>query len=124
MYGLIVPVMPTALQNRAGIPEAKVQGWTSILLALFSVALLASSPIAGYFSDRPESQRLPFLFGLTCQGAATALFWNGASIGLWVAGRLLQGAAAAVVWVVGIALLADTAGKDGFGQSHRIHVDV
>lgn len=41
----------------------------------------------------------------------------GTNIGLWIAGRLFQGAAAAVVWTVGIALLVDTVGKEGLGQA-------
>ncbi|KAF7585452.1 hypothetical protein BBP40_010891 [Aspergillus hancockii] len=117
MYGLLVPVTPTALHNRVGIPNERVQGWTSILLALFSAALLALSPIVGYIADRSESRRWSFLFGLVGLGAATALLCVGTSIGLWVAGRLFQGAAAAVVWVVGITLMADTLGKDGLGQA-------
>ncbi|KAK9358382.1 major facilitator superfamily domain-containing protein [Lipomyces starkeyi] len=117
MYGLIVPVTPTALQNRVGLSERSVQGWTSVLLALFSAALLAFSPIVGYIADRSESRRRPLLFGLVALGAATALLCVGTNIGLWVAGRLFQGTAAAVVWVVGIALMVDTVGKDGLGQA-------
>lgn len=41
----------------------------------------------------------------------------GTHIALWIAGRLFQGAAAAVVWTVGIALLVDTVGKEGLGQA-------
>lgn len=71
----------------------------------------------GYLADRTESRRWPLLCGLVALGAATALLCVGTSIGLWVAGRLCQGAASAVVWTVGIALLVDTVGKDGFGQA-------
>ena len=48
---------------------------------------------------------------------ATALLCVGTNIALWILGRLLQGAAAAVVWTVGIALLVDTVGKEGLGQA-------
>lgn len=41
----------------------------------------------------------------------------GNHIGLWVAGRLLQGASTAVVWTVGLALLVDTVGRDELGQA-------
>ncbi|KAK6412573.1 hypothetical protein LTR95_017953 [Oleoguttula sp. CCFEE 5521] len=40
----------------------------------------------------------------------------GNSIGVLAAGRALQGMSAAVVWVVGLALLADTVGGDEIGQ--------
>ncbi|KAF7173097.1 hypothetical protein CNMCM5623_005343 [Aspergillus felis] len=117
LYGLIVPVTPTALQSRIGISEGSLQTWSSILLALFGVGLLASSPIAGYIADRFESRRYPYLFALVGLGAATALLCAGDHIGFWISGRLFQGAASAVVWVVGNALVADTVGKDGVGKA-------
>lgn len=40
----------------------------------------------------------------------------GSSIGVLVAGRLLQGLSAAVVWTVGLALLVDTVGQKEIGQ--------
>ncbi|KAJ5690787.1 hypothetical protein N7462_005179 [Penicillium macrosclerotiorum] len=117
LYGLIVPVTPTALERRVGLTEDQVQSWTSILLALYSAALLASSPVVGYLADRAESRRWPFLIGLAALAAATALLCVGTNLGLWIAGRLFQGATAAVVWTVGIALLVDTVGKEGLGQA-------
>lgn len=117
MYGLIVPVTPTALQKRVGLSEESVQGWTSILLALNAAALLAFSPIFGYLADRSESRRWLLILALVALGAATALLCVGTNIGLWVGGRLFQGAAAAMVWAVGMALMVDTVGKDGLGQA-------
>lgn len=38
-------------------------------------------------------------------------------MGLWIVGRLFQGASAAVVWTVGCALLVDTVEKDELGQA-------
>ncbi|KAJ5924558.1 hypothetical protein N7466_008745 [Penicillium verhagenii] len=117
MYGLIVPVTPTALERRVGISKDDIQSWNSILLALYSAATLAFSPVVGYLADRFESRRWPLLFGLVALGAATALLCIGTNLGLWIAGRLFQGMASAVVWTVGIALLVDTVGKEGFGQA-------
>ncbi|KAJ5128000.1 hypothetical protein N7448_008779 [Penicillium atrosanguineum] len=117
MYGLIVPVTPTALERKVGLSPDKIQTWTSILLALYSAALLAFSPVIGYVADRAESRRWPLLLGLVALEAATALLCIGTNIGLWIAGRLFQGAAAAVVWTVGIALMVDTVGKEGLGQA-------
>ncbi|KAJ5119484.1 hypothetical protein N7448_010153 [Penicillium atrosanguineum] len=117
MYGLIVPVTPTALQIRVGLSKGSVQAWASILLALNAAALLAFSPIFGYIADRSESRRCLYLLGLVALGVATALLCAGTNIGLWIAGRIFQGAAAAVVWAVGMALMVDTVGKDGFGQA-------
>lgn len=48
---------------------------------------------------------------------STVMLNIGTSIGVLIAGRLLQGASAAVVWVVGLALLVDTVGQTDVGQS-------
>ncbi|KAL4936443.1 hypothetical protein BDV06DRAFT_205063 [Aspergillus oleicola] len=117
LYGIIVPVTPTALHERAGIEENDEQSWTSILLGLYGGALLACSPPAGYLADRIESRRWPLILGLVALGASTALLCVGTHIGLWIAGRLCQGASAAVVWTVGCALLVDTVDKEGLGQA-------
>ena len=117
MYGLIVPVTPTALKDRVGLSEDSIQSWNSILLALYSGALLAFAPVVGYFADRAESRRWPLLIGLIALGAATALLCVGTNIALWIVGRLFQGAAAAIVWTAGLALMVDTVGKDGLGQA-------
>ena len=67
--------------------------------------------------DRMESRRTPFLLCLICLMGATALLTVGTSIGLWVAGRLLQGASAGMLWVVCLALLTDTVGLEGIGKA-------
>ncbi|KAL3463900.1 MFS transporter [Aspergillus heterothallicus] len=117
LYGIIVPVTPTALNERAGIGEDDEQRWTSILLGLYGGGVLAFSPPAGYLADRIESRRWPLIAGLVALGASTALLCVGTHIGLWIAGRLCQGASAAVVWTVGCALLVDTVDQDGLGQA-------
>ena len=72
---------------------------------------------AGFFMDRMGSRRTPFLLCLVCIAGATALLAVGTSIGLWVAGRLLQGVSAGMLWVVCLALLTDTVGPAGIGQA-------
>jgi MFS family permease len=72
---------------------------------------------AGWFTDRMGSHRLPFLLCLVCLAGATTLLAIGTNIGFWVAGRLLQGVSAGMLWVVCLALLSDTVGKAGIGQA-------
>lgn len=55
------------------------------------------------------------LFGLVLLAGATALLQVGSSISFLVVGRILQGLSAAVVWVVGLALLVDTVGPREIG---------
>ena len=116
LYGIIVPVVPFALTTRAGVAEKDVQHWVSVLLAVYGAALLASAPICGYLADRSTSRRVPLLVGLLALAGSTLMLCLGHNIALLVAGRLLQGISAAIVWTVGLALLVDTVGQKEIGQ--------
>jgi MFS family permease len=116
LYGIVVPVIPFAISSRAGVPKSDVQYWVSVLLAVYGVAILVASPISGWYADRLNSRRLPLLIGLVALAGATAMLCLARNVGLLVAGRVLQGLSAAIVWVVGQALLADTVGEKDIGQ--------
>lgn len=117
LYGLVVPVIPRALQQRVGISHGEAQSWTSILLAVYGGALLICSPLFGYVSDHMNSRRLLLVLGLVSFAGATAMLCAGTTIGLFIAGRTLQGMSAAIVWTAGLALLADNVEKEELGQS-------
>lgn len=116
LYGVIVPVVPFSIVERAGINENDVQHWTSILLAVYGAALLISAPLAGVFADHSASRRLPLLGGLVVLTAATLMLCLAQSVALLVVGRILQGLAGGIVWTVGQALLVDTVGQADIGQ--------
>jgi hypothetical protein len=97
LYGIIVPVIPFALTSRAGVVQSSIQSWTSILLACYGAALLVCSPFAGWYADRSSSRRLPLLGGLLALGGATIMLCLARTVSLLVAGRILQGASAAIV---------------------------
>jgi MFS family permease len=116
LYGIVIPVIPFAISTRAGVQEADVQYWVSVLLAVYGGALLVGSPIAGWYADNSSSRRLPFVIGLLALAGATLLLCLARNVGLLVTGRLLQGLSAAIVWTVGEALLVDTVGEKDIGQ--------
>ena len=120
LYGVIVPVIPFALSLRAGVKEADVQHWVSVLLAVYSAALLVSAPFLGWIADRVKARRGPLLAGLLLLAGATLMLMLGRSVAVLVAGRLLQGLSAGVVWVAGLAVLADTTGSDDIGETMGI----
>lgn len=117
LYGIIVPVLPFALSGRAGIPEDNVQSMISVLLAVYGGALLIGAPICGWVADRFDSRRWSFMVGLLALAGSTIFLVVGNSLGLIVVGRILQGLSAAVVWVVGLALLQDTVGSESIGEA-------
>lgn len=117
LYAIIVPVLPFALTQRAHVETSSVQTWISTLLAVYGAALLVASPFCGWIADRIDSRRWPMLLGLVALAGSTGLLCFGRSIGAMAAGRVLQGISAAVVWIVGLALLVDTVGPEDIGQA-------
>ncbi|RDW79861.1 MFS transporter-like protein [Coleophoma cylindrospora] len=117
LYSLVVPVLPFALTARAGVPEGEVQKWTSVFLSVYGAALAVASPTLGWLADRSTSRRMPLIVGLLALAAATAMLCIGTSLAVLIAGRILQGVSAAVVWTVGLALLSDTVEKEEIGQA-------
>ncbi|KAF2401603.1 putative MFS amine transporter [Trichodelitschia bisporula] len=116
LYAVIVPVIPFALTSRADIEEHDIQKWVTVLVAVYGGALSAFSPIAGWLSDHSSSRRLPLVCGLLALLGGTLLLNLGSSIGVFIAARILQGLSAAVVWVAGLALLADTVSENEVGE--------
>jgi MFS family permease len=99
------------------VAEEDIQTWISIFLAVYGAALLVASPVFGWLADRIKSRRWPMLAGLLALGGSTVLLCVGRSVGVLVAGRILQGVSAAVAWVVGLALLVDTLGSEQLGMA-------
>jgi MFS family permease len=99
------------------VAEDDIQTWISIFLAVYGAALLVASPVFGWAADRIESRRWPMLAGLLALGGSTVLLCVGRSVGVLIAGRILQGVSAAVAWVVGLALLVDTLGAEQLGMA-------
>lgn len=117
LYGIIVPVIPFALQDRVHVAQAETQHWVSVLLAVYAAALLFFSPIFGILADWTNSRRTPLLAGLVILAGSTLMLCLGRTIPVLVVGRMLQGASAAVVWVVALALLADTVSEEEAGKA-------
>lgn len=124
LYAVIVPVVPFALNERAHVPQDRVQYWVSILVAVYGGACLLASPFCGWFADRSTSRRFPLLLGLLALTGATVMLHVGSSVGVLIAGRILQGISAAVVWTVGLALMVDTAKKQSVAQYMGIDISI
>ncbi|OCK84850.1 MFS general substrate transporter [Lepidopterella palustris CBS 459.81] len=117
LYGILVPVFPFVLQAKSHIAADKVQYWVSVLIAVYGAALLAFSPVFGWIADQTSSRRSPLLLGLLALLGTTVMLNIGSRIGILVVARVLQGTSAAVVWIVGLALIADTVPQSEIGQA-------
>lgn len=118
IYGMIVPIIPVVLVDRIdGAREEDAQSWVSILLAVYGATLLVGSPLFGWFADRCQHRRSPFVLGLIALGASTLLFVIARSPAVLIIARSLQGLSAAAVWVVGLAIIADNVPQERVGEA-------
>ncbi|HVB37660.1 MAG TPA: MFS transporter, partial [Vicinamibacterales bacterium] len=109
-YSVAFPVLPDFARRLGASPTL-----IGLLFASFGVTLLAVSLPMGAVSDR-LGRKVPLIGGLITLAAATVLFAFSRSLPLLFAARLLQGAADAVTWVVGFALIADLYGPAERGR--------
>lgn len=107
-YSVAVPVLPD-LSRKLGASATMI----GFLFASFGITVLAVSVPMGAVSDQ-MGRKLPMVIGLLVLATATVMFAFAERLPALFAARLLQGAADAVTWVVGFALLADL-----FGPAER-----
>ncbi len=100
-YSIAVPVLPD-ITGRLGASPTTI----GLLFASFGVTLLAVSVPVGRLSDR-IGRRLPLVIGMAILAASTMLFAFAQTLPWLFVARLLQGAADAITWGVGFALVAD-----------------
>lgn len=110
-YGVAVPVLPD-LSRRFGASPTTV----GLLFAAFGVMLLVTSIPMGAISDR-IGRRIPIVMGMLLLAVSSALFALAPSMPWLFAARLAQGAADAVAWVVGFAIVADLYRPDERGRA-------
>jgi MFS transporter, DHA1 family, solute carrier family 18 (vesicular amine transporter), member 1/2 len=109
-YSIAVPVLPDISRRLGASP-----GTIGLLFASFGVTLFLASIPMGAVSDR-AGRKWPMIAGLAALAIATAGFAFADRL-LWLfVARLVQGAADAVTWVVGLALVADLYGPGERGR--------
>ena len=109
-YSVAVPVLPD-LSRKLGASPTMI----GLLFASFGVTLLTVSIPMGAVSDR-VGRKGPLVGGMLALAASTLLFAYSDGLPWLFAARLVQGAADAITWVVGFALIADRFGPDERGR--------
>src|SRR5262245_16466088 len=109
-YSVAVPVLPD-LSRKLGASATTI----GFLFASFGITVLAVSVPMGAASDR-LGRKGPLVSGLLALAAATVVFAFADRLSLLFVARLVQGAADAVTWVVGFALVADLYGPAERGR--------
>jgi len=109
-YSIAVPVLPD-LSLRLGASPTVI----GLLFASFGVTVLGVSLPMGVMSDR-IGRKLPMVAGMAALAASSFLLAHADRLPWLFAARLVQGAADAVTWVVGFALIADLYGPEERGR--------
>lgn len=107
-YSVAVPVLPDLTTRLGASPEV-----IGFLFASFGVTLIAVAIPMGIVSDR-VGRRGPLVAGMAILAVSTVCFAYATRLPWLFAARLMQGAADAIAWGVGFALVADL-----FGPSER-----
>lgn len=109
-YSIAVPVLPDVTARLGASPTI-----IGLLFASFGVTLLGVSIPSGSLSDR-IGRRGPLVAGMAVLAGSTLAFAFATSLPWLFAARLLQGAADAIAWGVGFALIADLYGPSERGR--------
>jgi len=110
-YSVAAPVLPNYAEKFNATPTT-----VGLLFASFGVTLLTCSIPMGALSDR-MGRKNPMMFALGLLAAATTLFAYAGSLPVLFLARMMQGAADAMTWVVGFALIADLYGAHERGRA-------
>ena len=110
-YSVAVPVLPDYATRFHASPTM-----VGLLFASFGITLLIVSVPMGALSDR-LGRKGPMIGALALLAGSTLLFAFAASLPMLFLARMLQGAADAVTWVVGFALMADLYAEDERGRA-------
>ncbi|CAK1358276.1 unnamed protein product [Cercospora beticola] len=115
-YGLLPPILPSILRDRLHVQADKVQLWTSLLPAIYSIASVVSSPLAGYYSDAIGRRKPLFMAALVSQFAGISLITAGNSLALWIAGLIVTGLSSGVVWTSSLAIAIDATAQENLSE--------
>ncbi|HEV3215409.1 MAG TPA: MFS transporter [Vicinamibacterales bacterium] len=108
-YSVAVPVLPDYALRFQATPTT-----IGLLFGSFGITLLTVSVPMGALSDRLGRKR-PMIGALALLALSTLAFAYSRSMPMLFFARMLQGAADAVTWVVGYALIADLYAEDERG---------
>ncbi|KAK4199852.1 major facilitator superfamily domain-containing protein [Triangularia verruculosa] len=95
LTGLLVPLVPTIIQEKTNVPPAQVQVWIAVFLAAAGGTAAVVSPLMPFVTRQGPLTWVILLAGLASSGASFALIQSSASLQMLIAARALQGVSSA-----------------------------
>lgn len=112
-----MPILNYILEERLHIDDSYTQPLTSAILAVHGLIAVVTSPIVGHFADKSPSRKTPLLLSLAGCLGGTVLVACATTLWVMILGRVLQGMSGSAVWIVALATIADTVGKEHMGKT-------
>ncbi|KAE8137457.1 MFS general substrate transporter [Aspergillus pseudotamarii] len=118
LYGFMVPILGYMITDRLHMDPFYIQHTTSAILAIHGFIAVIASPLIGHLSERfLTNRRGPLLISLIGAITGTALVAGSHSLGILFLGRILQSLSGSVVWIVGLATVADHVAEDHMAKT-------
>ncbi|OJJ95681.1 hypothetical protein ASPACDRAFT_11308, partial [Aspergillus aculeatus ATCC 16872] len=113
---------PEILESRLQQPAARIQALTSIILSMNALVSILLAPVTGYLADQLSSRNGLLIAAWVVNMLGTAVTaWSTTLTGL-ILGRLIQTVAGSVIWIVGMAMLANAAGARHLSKAFGVAV--
>ncbi|WPB01716.1 uncharacterized protein RHO25_006346 [Cercospora beticola] len=113
----IIPILPVMLEKRLHVDESETQSATSLVLSVHASVAMVTGPFVGHFADLIPSRKLSLLVALGVQLVGTIIIIASLSVPVLVIGRSIQAIGGNAAWIVGLATLAETVGKENTGKA-------
>ncbi|GIZ44015.1 hypothetical protein CKM354_000722400 [Cercospora kikuchii] len=117
LYSYIIPILPVMLEQRLHVDESETQSATSLVLSVHASVAMVTGPFVGHFADQIPSRKLSLLVALGVQLVGTIIIIVSLSVPVLVIGRSIQAIGGNAAWIVGLATLAETVGKENTGKA-------
>ncbi|KAK4171552.1 major facilitator superfamily domain-containing protein [Triangularia setosa] len=113
LTGLLVPLVPTIIQEKTNVPPAQVQVWIAVFLAAAGGTAAVVSPLMPFVTRQGPLTWVILLAGFASAGASFALIQSTTSLQILIAARALQGISSAATTGACSGMLATAVAIDG-----------
>ncbi|PYH42385.1 MFS general substrate transporter [Aspergillus saccharolyticus JOP 1030-1] len=122
LFTFIIPILPEILGQRLQQPASRIQALTSIILSMNALVSIVLAPLTGYLADKLSSRNRCLVVAWVVNMLGTAVTASATTLPVLIVGRLIQTLAGSVIWIVGMAMLANAAGAKHLGQAFGVAV--
>ncbi|PYH86121.1 MFS general substrate transporter [Aspergillus uvarum CBS 121591] len=122
LFTFIIPILPEILETRLQQPASRIQTLTSLILSMNALVSIILAPVTGYLADKLSSRNGLLVAAWVVNMLGTAVTAWATTLTVLIVGRLIQTVAGSVIWIVGMAMLANAAGTRHLSKAFGVAV--